>query len=110
MSAKPQAKRSVPGGSPPDKSLFVSPKHRFSNRFGLPPFRSSNALSLNIVNIHASCGDKSETRNPQSETNSKPQEEKDAKTAASVLIVCPFGFGICFGFRYSDFGFAARPR
>src|SRR5205807_2127451 len=52
----------------------------------------------------ATIEEKSETRNPKSETNSKLEEENEARQFRVFL----FGIRICFGFRHSDFGFPRR--
>src|SRR5437773_7963030 len=44
---------------------------------------------------------KSEARNPKSETNSKSQ----IRNPRCPFRIWEFGFRICFGFRYSTFGF-----
>src|SRR5436190_19863131 len=54
---------------------------------------------------------KSEIRNPKSETNSNEQRSKSSKPSRrrwadwSGFENFSFGFGACFGFRISDFGF-----
>jgi hypothetical protein len=53
-------------------------------------------------------GQKSEIRSPKSETTSNSEEAISETHAPSCLVVSAFGFGICFEFRVSDFGFSHR--
>src|SRR5262245_27325159 len=73
-----------------------------------PARRASTRRNAAIVCL------KLEYRNPKSERNIKSEQRKSQTTKFGVF---RFGFEICFGFRYSDFGFvtgvlfpAASPR
>ena len=59
---------------------------------------------------------KSESRNPKSERNPKPEVRicfvgvgSARRSLKWVVAVSDFGFGVCFGFRASDFGFGTVP-
>src|SRR6266404_1333444 len=75
---------------------------------------STNGLSRNCKPAHLreerTNKQKSEIRNPKSETNSNRQKAKLPTEEGRRFGFRLFGFGICFGFRISNFGFGLKGR
>ncbi len=115
-SGKPSSTAS-PTGSSPTSGTPTSAKsaaHRQGARHRAPVFKLVDTCAAEFEAYHAvlllhlrAAGGGHQIRNPKSEIRNKSQI-RNPKTGGRCRRFGTFGFWICFGFRYSDFGFGGE--